>query len=76
MASLQKTTNPWSGRRPPNEVFNPESLASLQGVPVTNEHPPELLTAENAVQFQKGFTGDNVEKIDQFKKKLLEIVNS
>ncbi|MHB0707998.1 DUF2213 domain-containing protein [Roseomonas mucosa] len=32
--------------RPPGEVFHPDSLASLRGVPVTDDHPG-MVTAEN-----------------------------
>lgn len=34
--------------RPPEEVFHPDSLASLHGVPVTNDHPG-VVSAENPV---------------------------
>lgn len=44
--------------RPPEEVFSPESKSTLDGVPVTNDHPPELVTPENAKEYQVGFTGD------------------
>lgn len=33
--------------RPPEEVFNPDSLASFNGKPVTNDHPTEFVTANN-----------------------------
>lgn len=34
--------------RPPEEVFNADSLASLKGKPITVEHPDELVTDSNA----------------------------
>ena len=46
--------------RPPSEVFDPESLASLQLVPVTNDHPPEQLDAVNIKRYQVGNVGDSV----------------
>lgn len=44
--------------RLPEEVGKPESLATLDGVPLTDEHPPELLTPETATRYQRGYTGD------------------
>ena len=46
--------------RPPEEVFAPESIASLQLVPVTDDHPPEALDSENVRQYQVGNVGDGV----------------
>ncbi|EBL3323391.1 DUF2213 domain-containing protein [Salmonella enterica subsp. enterica] len=40
--------------RPPEEVFAPEAIASFDGVPITNEHPPELVTADNWKQYAVG----------------------
>lgn len=47
--------------RPPDEVFKPESLATLSGIPLTNKHPAELLNTSNATKYQVGYTGDQVE---------------
>ena len=45
------------------EVFKPESLETLKGIPVTDEHPPEgLLTSENTKDFQRGHTHDEVKQ--------------
>lgn len=46
--------------RPPDEVFDPASLKSLALVPVTNDHPPELLDSENLKRYQVGNVGDSV----------------
>ncbi len=46
--------------RPPEEVFDPASLKSLALVPVTNDHPPELLDSENLKRYQVGNVGDSV----------------
>jgi hypothetical protein len=46
--------------RPPDEVFDPASLKSLALVPVTNDHPPELLDSANLKQYQVGNVGDSV----------------
>lgn len=40
--------------RPRSEVFDAESLASLENKPITNSHPPEMLTAANTAQYQTG----------------------
>lgn len=40
--------------RLPEEVFSPRAMAAFQGVPVTREHPPGLVTPENAREYQRG----------------------
>jgi hypothetical protein len=40
--------------RLPEDVFDTASMSSFEGVPVTNDHPPGMLTAKNARQFQVG----------------------
>lgn len=40
--------------RLPEDVFDPKSLATFEGVPVTNNHPPGMLDAKNAVQYAVG----------------------
>lgn len=40
--------------RPPEEVFKADSLATFDMVPVTDNHPPEFLTAENTSKYSKG----------------------
>lgn len=58
--------------RHPEDVFAPASLATLAGVPVTDDHPnvknPNvlLLTPENTSEYMRGFTGDNVGKDGKF----------
>lgn len=46
--------------RPPSEVFHQESLASLARKPVTNDHPPQFVTAKNWQKFSVGTTGKDV----------------
>ena len=47
--------------RPIEEVLAPESLATLRGVPVTDLHPPELVTPENFRTHSRGHVlGDAV----------------
>lgn len=40
--------------RPPEEVFSAAAIASFEGKPFTNDHPPVLLTPENATQYTVG----------------------
>ena len=40
--------------RPEDEVFAPETIASFEGMPVTNNHPPDGVTIENIRALQKG----------------------
>ena len=47
--------------RHPDDVFNADSLATLQQIPVTLEHPPMMLDATNAKRYQVGHTGDRVD---------------
>jgi len=47
--------------RPEEEVSSQAALLSLANLPVTLEHPPELLTPDTVRQHQRGFTGSNVE---------------
>lgn len=57
--------------RLPSEVFHPDSMRSLAGIPATHDHPntPDtrgLLTPDNAARFMVGFTGDRVETEEEF----------
>jgi hypothetical protein len=47
------------------EVFNPDSLASMKLKPVTNDHPKGLVTPDNMQQLQVGSLGSNVTTTDQ-----------
>ena len=40
--------------RPEEEVFSPETLASFEGMPVTNNHPPDGVDIENIRRLQAG----------------------
>jgi uncharacterized protein len=52
--------------RPDNEVFNAESLKSMQMKPVTNGHPSSPLTAKTAKSLQVGNVGQNIRKDGKF----------
>jgi hypothetical protein len=62
--------------RPPEEVFSPASLATLAGVPVTDEHPPVAVDASNAREFARGFTGESVEGENNFVKTSVTITDA
>lgn len=40
--------------RPEEEVFSPETIASFEGMPVTNDHPPGGVDSGNIRSLQKG----------------------
>lgn len=62
--------------RPSEEVFKNDSLESLSYIPLTNDHPSEMLNAENAKQYTVGFTGEKVEKQDGFVKVGLTVTDA
>jgi len=49
--------------RHPDDVFSEESMATLMGLPTTNEHPSELVSKENAKNLLIGMTSDRPKKI-------------
>ncbi len=52
--------------RLPEEVFDRESLDSFQQLPVTNQHPPEMLNSANAKKYTVGNLGENIRKDGDF----------
>ena len=46
--------------RPPEVIFSDASLASYAHKPITNDHPPEQVNAENWDKYAKGHTGGEV----------------
>lgn len=46
--------------RHPEDVFNADSLATLKLKPVTDDHPPELVNADNASRYSIGTTGESI----------------
>lgn len=48
--------------RLPEEVFKADSLDSLGGAVVTQDHPPAMITPENAREFAVGSVGTDVRK--------------
>lgn len=52
--------------RRPEQVFDPESVQSFRMVPVTNEHPPVEVTADNAREYAVGSVSDSVHRDGDF----------
>lgn len=50
--------------RPPSEVFDADSLASFALTSVTNDHPSEMVTPDNASAVTVGMVGENIRKLD------------
>lgn len=47
--------------RHPDDVFKPESILTLQGVPFTNEHPKGLVDPKSLKKDLVGWVGDTIE---------------
>lgn len=52
--------------RHPDDVFHADSLASLASAPVTDLHPPEPVTADNAATYLRGFGSETPRRDGQF----------
>lgn len=52
--------------RPPEEVFSTDSLASFAHRPVTNDHPPEAVTADNWKKYAVGASVDEIRRDGDF----------
>lgn len=52
--------------RPPAEVFNADALASFSLLPLTLNHPPEAVTAENVGIYEVGTIGETVKQDGKF----------
>ena len=64
--STGTATSPITVTRSESDVFDPAALASFEGKPVTDGHPPENVTSTNYGAYEKGHiqnvrrgTGDN-----------------
>lgn len=51
--------------RPAEEAFSQKTLESMKSIPVTNNHPEDMLTPENAKEFAVGFGSDSVSVVDK-----------
>lgn len=54
--------NEWGELRTPEEVFDPESMASFEMVVITDDHPETMVSSENVKDVQKGSVGSDVHR--------------
>lgn len=59
--------------RPESEVFDQTSLESFANKPVTNNHPPDLISSKNAKKFAVGHAGPEVVRDGDFAKTTLYV---
>lgn len=52
--------------RPEGAVFDKQSLASFAGKPVTDNHPAEMVTADNWKQLARGTIGNDIARDGEF----------
>lgn len=50
--------------RPPEEVFAAPTLASLHGLPYTNEHPTDFINLSNASDYLVGMAADSPRRVE------------
>lgn len=62
--------------RPEEEVFSEESLQSFSTKPITNNHPPELINAENCKRYSVGMSSKDVFRDGDFVKTDLIITDA
>ena len=55
-------TREWKEYRPPAEVFKADSMATAKGGPVTDLHPPKLVTPETFKAVSRGHACDDVRR--------------
>ena len=61
--------------RSEEEVLKQKSLDSMFAVPVTWEHPPDLLTPSSTAEFMKGFVAGRPEVIEKDNEKMIKLDN-
>ncbi len=52
--------------RAPDVVMDKASVASFAGLTITNDHPPESITTDNAHKYQVGLTGNDILRDGEF----------
>lgn len=62
--------------RHPDDVFAPESLATLAMVPVTDGHPSTMLDAANARSLSVGHLGERIERDDSLVRASIMLVDA
>lgn len=50
--------------RHPDDVFKQDSLETLKMIPITDDHPPVFVDANNASEYSKGYTGEKYDIVD------------
>lgn len=58
------------------DVFASRSLESFSLAPVTDDHPPEMLSPENAREYQRGQLGESVRRDGEFVRAPMLIVDA
>ncbi|WP_426163079.1 DUF2213 domain-containing protein [Sandarakinorhabdus sp. DWP1-3-1] len=61
--------------RPADEVFATDAMASMAHRPITLDHPPVMVTADNWSQYAKGDTGGEVMRDGEFVKVPIKIMD-
>lgn len=62
--------------RAPEEVFKKDSLETFELAPVTDDHPPEMVTADNAKRYAIGAIGDTIRRDGQYMRAQLSIFDA
>lgn len=62
--------------RPPEEVFDQESMSSFKNKPVTNDHPPVMVDINNFKEFSVGMSGSEVTRDNTFMRSVLTITDA
>lgn len=53
--------------RHPDDIWDADSVSSMELIPVTNGHPSErMVTADNSKRLAVGFTGENIKRDGEF----------
>ena len=61
--------------RPDEEVFKADSSNTAVSLPVTDDHPPEMINPDNYKMYMKGLTDPEVKKDGQFMKSGMTIID-
>lgn len=62
--------------RPPEEVFRSDALASFAMVPVTDDHPSELLSPATARKHAVGAVGENIRRDEDYVRARLTVFDA
>jgi len=62
--------------RPPDEVFNADSLESLKLAPFTDGHPPDFLDPGNTKEYAVGTVGENISRDGQWVTATIQVTDS